>query len=287
MMGTSEVKIARPVMRYHGGKWMLATWIISNFPRHGIYVEPFCGAASVLMQKAPSRVEVLNDKYERIVNVFRVLRNHDQRMSLRYLLRYTPCSEAEYRACREKSADPVEDARRMLVLGHQGHGSTGPSGGKLTGWRRGVREHGRTNAKEWASVSEFIEAWAERLRGVYIESRDALDIIRQWDGRDVLFYVDPPYVQETRVCSFRGYAHEMTDQDHRELSGVLKNVEASVVLSGYPNRLYDNELFPDWIRVERKAVSDKGLKTTEVLWISPNSAMRRDIYKQAEIFAAQ
>ena len=143
-------EIKRPIMRYFGGKWMLAPWIISHFPKHKVYVEPFCGAANVLLRKKPSKVEVLNDLYGRIVSCFRVLRDSEQAKRLQELLRLTPCSEEEYFACREMSDDPVEDARRLIVLGHQGHGSAGASGGKITGWRRGVRPHGPANAKEWA-----------------------------------------------------------------------------------------------------------------------------------------
>jgi DNA adenine methylase len=55
----------------------MAEWIISHFPLHGFYCEPFGGAASVLMQKTRARGEVYNDLDGDVVNVFRVLRNAD------------------------------------------------------------------------------------------------------------------------------------------------------------------------------------------------------------------
>lgn len=39
-----EMKPKRPMLRYHGGKWMLADWIISYFPKHRVYVEPNGGS---------------------------------------------------------------------------------------------------------------------------------------------------------------------------------------------------------------------------------------------------
>ena len=73
----------RPVLRYHGGKFLLAEWIISYFPRHRCYVECFGGAGSVLMQKQRSRSEVYNDKWDLVVNVFRVLRDEKNAQRLK------------------------------------------------------------------------------------------------------------------------------------------------------------------------------------------------------------
>ncbi len=277
-MGDTQVKAPqRPILRYHGGKWRMAPEIIRRFPPHSAYVEPFCGAGSVLLRKPRSRVEVLNDLHGRIVNVFRVLRDPEQSVRLEDLLRLTPYAEEEFLAAREVSDDPVEDARRVLVLGHQGHGSTGATGGKLTGWRRGARTRSLSSADEWGGLWRHVETWASRIRSVYIENRDACDVIRKWDNAGTLFYVDPPYVADTRTTP-GAYKYEMSDEQHSELADVLRSVSGMVVLSGYRCEMYD-KLYADWRRVDIRVVGDKSKYGTESLWFSPNcNATQMDLF---------
>ncbi|HID45009.1 MAG TPA: DNA adenine methylase, partial [Chromatiaceae bacterium] len=261
----------RPVMRYHGGKWRLAAWIISHFPAHDVYIEPFSGAASVLMQKPCTGTEVLNDKHQRLISVFRVIRDPESAQRLVELLRFTPYSEAEYKACREVAEDPVEDARRMLVLAHQAHGSVGACGGKASGWRRGIRPYGPNTADEWSRIYDHISGWAERLRGVFIECSDYTKVIKRWDSPQALFYVDPPYLDTTRSNGLGSYGHEFTEEDHCLLAELLNTIQGHVVISGYPSELYDRVLFKDWRRYERNTIADRQQERTEVLWISPQT----------------
>lgn len=259
----------RPVLRYHGGKWRLAPWVIAHFPRHGFHIEPFAGAGSILMRKSPSKVEVLNDLNGRLVNLFRVLRNPEQAGQVVDLLRLTPCAVEEYQDCREQSDDPIEDARRLLVVGRQAHGSTGASGGKKSGWRRAsIKPSGPLRGNDWQQIWQEVMTWSDRLRSVYIENDDALTVIDRWDSKDALFYVDPPYPASTRSSKSDGYEYEMTDDGHRELAARLNEVAGAVIVSGYPCELYDLELYPDWQRIERRALADKGQQRTEVLWLN-------------------
>lgn len=81
---------------YPGGKVRLSSWVISHFPRHKIYVEPFGGAAGVLLNKTPSPLEVYNDLNSDLVNFFRVLRDKEKAAELIRRLRLTPYAREEY-----------------------------------------------------------------------------------------------------------------------------------------------------------------------------------------------
>jgi DNA adenine methylase len=274
-------KITRPVLRYHGGKWRLAPWIISNFPSHRIYVEPFGGAASVLMQKERSYAEVYNDKWGVVVNVFRVLRDPAQAAELERVLRLTPFARDEFEATGYSALseinDPIELARRTILRSFAGFGNAATNARYATGFRANGNRLGTTPAHDWMHYPDNIKMFVMRLQGVVIENRLAEDVIRQHDGPHTLYYIDPPYPHSTRNMQ-RGnaaYAEEMTDNDHRQLAIVLRTVKGMVMISGYPCALYDEELYPDWVRIEHRSHADGARDRTEVLWLSPNTQADR------------
>lgn len=259
---------SRPALRYYGGKWRLAPWIISHFPAHECYVEPFGGAASVLLRKQPSAVEVWNDLDGEVVNFFRVLREHTEEFMR--LVEMTPYSRAEYEQSFDRSDDPIEQARRFYVRSWQGYGAH-------TGWRgswRVVRDdkRGRSPADGWNNV-EHLWTVARRLKSVFIESADALEVIERFDNPGTLFYVDPPYVGETRAKKHR-YNYEMSEDDHAKLAAALSDVDGMVVLSGYLSSMYD-EWYGDWECITKEAQTNGNVARTEALWLNPAASRRR------------
>lgn len=233
--------IARPALRYHGGKFRLARWILRFFPAHTCYVEPFGGAASILLQKPRSYAEVYNDLDEEVANYFEVLRDPEQRRRLIEACVLTPYSRKEFAQAWEAHAEPVERARRLCIRAQMGFGSCGATKG-ATGFRIDTKREYGTAQQLWALFPGTIAEAGMRLAGVLIENRPAIDIISSHDSSESLFYIDPPYVHSTRVRSAhrgRYYRHEMTDDEHAGLLTRLRSLRGFVVVSGYNNKIYD------------------------------------------------
>lgn len=279
---------SRPVLRYHGGKWMLGPWIVAHLPAHRIYTEAYGGAASVLLRKPRARmVEVYNDLDAEIVNLFRVLRDGAQAAELRRLVTLTPYAREEFALSYEPTADPLEQARRTVVRSFQGFGSDSATGAQ-TGFRANGNRQNAHPSRDWTNYPAALESFTERLRGVVIENRPALEVIAQHDAPETLHYVDPPYPHDTRsantIRSGKGYRHEMSADNHRALASALHQCEGMVVLSGYGCDLYDRELYPGWHRVERKALADGALDRVEVLW--SNNAAHAGLTRSPDLFDA-
>jgi DNA adenine methylase len=260
----------RPPLRYHGSKWLLGPWIISNFPPHQIYCESFGGGASVLLRKPRVWSEVYNDIDGEVVNFFQVLRDNGEQLLEQ--LRLTPFARAEFELSYEPTLDPVELARRTVVRSFMGRSSAATHRSHKTGFR--AKSGGNTPPEQdWVNLPGALDAVVKRLQGVVIEHRDAIEVMRRHDGPHTLHYVDPPYPLSTRHTGGVGcYAQELTDDDHRQLAAAVRDLEGPAIVSGYPCELYDEELFPEWERLTKTAVAsgaNGGVERTEVLWLSP------------------
>lgn len=282
------MSVKRPILRYHGGKWMLAPWIISHMPSHRIYVEPFGGVASVLLRKPRSYAEVYNDLDAEVVNLFRILRSPILASELERQVRLTPWSRNEFFRTYEASSDPIERARKMVCRGFMAFGTTSRRK-NVTGFRSKAYRQSQSGVADWLNYPAAIQQFVERLQGVCIEEQDANSVIRQQDSIETLFYCDPPYVQSTRSSirtpsqNDRAYAVDLTDTDHRSLAEILHRVKGLVMLSGYRCDLYD-ELYSDWLRVDRSTYADGAKKRTESLWLNPASVRLRP---QGSVFDPQ
>jgi DNA adenine methylase len=257
----------KPPLKWPGAKWNLADWIVSHFPPHQHYLEPFFGSGAAFFTKAPSLREVVNDLDSNVVNLFRLLRDPVMAQHLAGLVYLTPWSREEYLASYAPTDDSLEQARRFLVRHWQSHGGCGGVV-RSTGWRHNgakITGHSRTTSV-WRKLPDRLLATVDRLKDAEIECRPALDVIQCHNSADTLIYADPPYVLSSRRDDL--YTHEMSDDDHVALLAALDAHRGPVLLSGYDNPLYAERL-AHWLRVERQALAEKGRQRTEVLWLNP------------------
>jgi DNA adenine methylase len=270
----------RPPIPYYGGKGRLAPWIASLIPPHRAYVEAFCGSAAVLFAKPRASHEVINDISGDVVTFFRTLR--DQPDALARACQLSPYARDEYRSALldVEGIDDLERARRVFVRATQAFNGDGLSAGRAGAWSNGHRLTGRSQARQVADLADALGTVADRLRGVVVEHRDAHEVIAAYDGPDVVFYLDPPYLGSTRTSLTAGdnrrrrdYQHDMpADCQHEALAQTLASCRATVLLSGYDSPLYQR-LYAGWSRTQTRATrpttnrpGTHGPAATEVVW---------------------
>jgi DNA adenine methylase len=255
-MQTTTIK---PILKYPGAKWNLAAWIISHFPAHAHYVEPYFGSGAVFFNKTPAKHEVINDLSGDVVNLFRVMR--EQGAELAGLIEMTPWAREEYDLSFTIVESPLERARRFVVRACQANNSGIAS---RSGWRNAITPD-QPLADNWRLFGPRIRLAVDRLRDVMIDNRPALEIVTRYSAPNVLIYADPPYVLSTR--NGKMYPHEMTDNDHALLMDALDAHPGPVVLSGYRSALYDERL-KHWRTRAAQTQTENGNTRTEVLWLN-------------------
>jgi DNA adenine methylase len=271
----------RAILKYPGSKWRLASWIVSHFPAHKHYVEPYCGSAACFFAKVPAEHEVLNDLNTSIVNLFRVLRTRGDELA--QVIALSPWSEQEYNEIEGHIVcdDDLEHARRFLVRSWQAHGGTIA---QVSGWKHNGIDGNVFPTRLWKKLPERLLAVVDRLKDAEIRNKPALEVIRYYHAPDVLLYVDPPYVLSTRSRKY--YAHEMTDTDHRDLLEALDLHPGPVILSGYAHPLYDNRL-THWQQVSVPSVGEHGKHQVEVLWLNAKVpvVVQQSLFGEGEVSA--
>ncbi len=255
---------------WYGGKFSHLDWLLPLLPECHHYCEPFGGSAAVLLNRQPAMVETYNDLDGEVVNFFHVLRT--EKDHLIEAIGLTPFSREEFAlACQiDQEQTPLERARRFYVRARQVR--TGLAQTASIGRWANCKDTSRAGMSgvisRWLGGIEALPEIAERLLRVQIENRPALEIIRLYDSEQTLFYCDPPYVHETRGDN-SAYIHEMTNEQHKELSEVLSTVKGKVAVSNYQCELMDKLYKPSkWFKTvgpEKTIHSTKGTRA-EVLW---------------------
>jgi DNA adenine methylase len=256
----------RPPFKYHGGKSYLAPKLIPLLPRHRVYVEPFAGGLNVLLNKPRASVEVAGDLDADLIRFYRVLCGRPGELLGRVRTLEYRADTFEWARCADDVADSLDAAIRFLVRQRFSRGSLGRS----FAWSERQRGGRPGDLNAWETIKGQLPRIAGRLRGVLLRCRRAIDVIREFDGPDTLFYLDPPYPHDTRTVT-AAYGHEMTLADHVALVATITRLRGKVAISSYPNPMYDRAL-SGWDRHEFDMPNHSGQGCTkkrrvEVLWI--------------------
>ena len=247
----------------------MAKHIIDLFPPHRTYVEGFGGAGHILFNKEMSEIEIYNDKNENLYNFFRIIQDDITREDLLFRLQLTPYSREEFELAKVESKyddDDIEKVRKFYLITMQSMNSIGDNWSySKTQSRRGMAQN---VSKYLGHVDTNIEESSKRLKGVTLENLDIIDLINKYDSKDTLFYLDPPYVADTRVAK-KVYRHEMPDDKQKEMVDKLLMIKGKAILSGYDNRIYERLVKGGWDKfilgeyVKRSGKSSKG---EEIIW---------------------
>lgn len=256
---------------WYGGKFSHLDWLLPLLPECHHYCEPFAGSAAILLNRGPSPVETYNDIDGDVVTFFRVLRNQPDELIRGIAL--TPFSREEfYLAIYGDTAGvpDLERARRFYIRARQVR--TGLAQTATLGRWANCKDTSRAGmsgvVSRWLGGVDGLSEIAERLLRVQIENRPALDLIRVYDGKETLFYCDPPYVHATRGDS-NAYSYEMTDEAHGALAQVLNTINGKAAISGYRNEQMDT-WYNGWRRYDAplKTVHSVKQQRQECVWLN-------------------
>lgn len=266
--------------KIHGGKSYLASWIISLMPPRCQnpnkpdpkdkgwlhYVEPYFGMGAVLLAQDPAGIsEVAGDADGILMAFWRVLEDANRFEEFYERVQAIPFSERRY----QQATEFVKFVRQQVNTGFiMGDGAAMDcavaffiaSRQSLAGRRDTFAPRSRSRTRR--GMNEQVSAWItaidglpevhERMQRVCILNGHATTVIAHEDGPRTLFYLDPPYLHETRATTGEYGEFEMTPEAHLELLSVLSDIEGRFLLSGYRSKLYDDYARQQkWNRHER------------------------------------
>lgn len=265
------------LIQWVGGKGQQLDQLLRLIPHTHTFVEPYGGGASILLNRDRSEVEVYNDLNNDLVNLWRVVRDPALAGRLQAQLDATLFAREEFihaiDVLRTPPRDPVERAWALVVvqnLGVSGKAQTHSPGN----WSRSFQDS--KNTEKWWRRVDALRTIHERFKYVQVDNRDALVCMEYWDSPNTAFYLDPPYVLNTRQNT-KYYTFEMSDEEHQKMVACILSLRGAVVLSGYEHPLYEPLTSAGWTTTEysvmaSSVVTDEGKpRRTEVAWRNPRA----------------
>lgn len=230
--------MAKTLIPYYGGKFYMLKHILSMIPAHTHYIEPFGGSGVVLFNKKPSKLETYNDLNSNLVNFFRVLQSQEKIEKLMEFLKYPFYSREEFYYCRKNIDNEPNEIKKAYMFFYISINCIAGGGRKSKDHNFAYGINSSKRAKKYVSKIDQIRYFADRLRYVQVENKDAIELTSDTDSKDHFIYIDPPYLHSTRLAVDNCYMHEYTDDQHEKLIDFLICAKSKILLSGYDNEIY-------------------------------------------------
>lgn len=190
--------------------------ILEQFPEAGSfdrYIEVFGGAGWILFAKeSHAKIEVCNDINGQLVNLFRVVKYHPE--ALQKELDWILMSREQFFDALQdtKGLTDIQRAAKFWIAIKESFGSDCCS--------FGVRP------KNIEDGIAFLRETSKRLRKVVIENVDFEQLIKTYDRKAALFYLDPPYYNAEKY-----YPDRFQPEDHMRLKNALEKIQGKFILS--------------------------------------------------------
>lgn len=257
---------------YPGSKGEQLDSILPHLPYGSCFAEPFGGSAVITLNRRPSKLELINDRYSGITAFFRVVR--DPLLFPRFMERIeaTIHSREEFIWCKktwkDTFIDDVERAARWyytirFAVNCNPRSTFGRSKNPVV-----------TFADRLHKSLPLFRPIHTRLRTVTMENMDWRQCLEDYDQPGMVWYMDPTYLD----CAPGTYEHELSKDDHIELIARIPRLHGFVAVSSYDGpetrAIYDKPgLWDEVIRWERKTRANTSESTLsrpsvkEALWI--------------------
>ena len=251
-------------IKYYGGKTYMVEIIKKYFPNnYKIYVQGFGGGASLLFSKKQENCQIYNDLGKNVYSLFKVLSNKilfnqlKQKLDLTY---YSFDLREEFKQkLNQKDITLLDRAYYYIYVNRasfNGHGGFSTYSA--------IRRNMSKSVSDYLSMIDRLPEIHNRLSSVIIENRDILTLIPKYDSKETFFYLDPPYVQQTRLSNTL-YQEQMDNKKHQELIELINNSKGMFLISGYYHKIYDK--LKKFKRIDFKS-PNSGSDAIETLWLN-------------------
>jgi len=245
-------EVEKTIFASPAGKKRLAKRLVAMLPAHRSYVEPFAGSAAVLFAKDASEVEVLNDADPEIAEAYRILK----RLTSKDVRRMTALDWRGDKGTYErlKKSSPTTDLAKLHKFLYLSHFSYGKMRGKsFSPSAQGIV----------ATMPARLEKHLPRLKKVHVFSGDYEPVVRKFDGKDTVFFLDPPY---------SGYDVNVGESkfDEQRFFKMIKSLKGKFLITygirgDLPKLVKDAGFVVKQIRVPRTIASMRGVGGSSVL----------------------